>query len=91
MISLLFDILRFLVGTLPTVLFIGFIVNLADPGGRWGVTRVLNRVTTPFFDQVRGTLPRIGALDISPILIWLLSIVVGYLLSALQRNFYRLG
>lgn len=80
MISLLFVILDRLVWLLPTVLFIGWIVGMADPGGRWAVTRVLNNIGAPFFNLVSGTLPRIGALDISPILIWLLSFIVGQLL-----------
>ena len=88
MISLLYVILDRLVWLLPTVLFIGWIVGMADPSGRWAVTRVLNSVSAPFFNLVSGTLPRIGALDISPILIWLLSIIVGQLL---RMNFAGLS
>ncbi len=83
MLPLLFSIMHTLVRLLPTALFIAWIVSLADPSGRWAVTRWLNAVSQPFFRLVGGMLPRIGQLDISPILIWLLSIVVDRMLFVL--------
>jgi uncharacterized protein YggT (Ycf19 family) len=77
---LLVNILSFLVGNLPLVLFVGWIVGMADPGGRWAVTRALNTISMPFFNLVGGVIPRIGALDISPILIVVLSMIVNRLL-----------
>lgn len=77
---LLVNILSFLVGNLPLVLFVGWIVGMADPGGRWAITRALNAISMPFFNLVGGVIPRIGALDISPILIVVLSMIVNRLL-----------
>ncbi len=76
----LVGILSFLVRNLPLVLFVSWIVSMADPGGRWAITRVLNTISLPFFSLVSGVIPRIGALDISPILIVVLSIIVNRLL-----------
>lgn len=76
-------LLHLLVTVLPTILFIGWIVSMADPSGHWAVTRLLNTISMPFFSLVSGTLPRIGMLDISPLLIWILSFVVNQLLYQL--------
>lgn len=83
MIPLLFTTLSFLVTTLPWVLFLGWIVSMADPDGRWAATRVLNTISAPYLSLVSGLLPRIGALDISPMLIVILSIIVNQLLLRL--------
>ncbi len=83
MIPILFAIMHTLVRAVPTLLFIAWIVGLADPDGRWVVTRWLNAISQPFFRLVTGMLPRIGQLDISPILIWLMSIVVDRMLYVL--------
>lgn len=80
---LLVNILSFLVGNLPLVLFVGWIVGMADPGGRRAITRALNTISMPFFNLVGGVIPRIGALDISPILIVVLSMIVNRLLRQL--------
>lgn len=80
MTLLLVTILSFLVRLVPLVLFVGMFVNFADPSGRWAVTRALNTINQPYLQLVRGVLPRVGALDISPILIWVLSIIVDRLL-----------
>ena len=80
MIPLLYSVLSWLVWALPWVLFIGWILSMADPGGSWAVTRTLNTISAPFLNLVSGTLPRIGMLDISPILIWILAFIVGQLL-----------
>ena len=80
MIPFLFTIMHTLVRVVPTVLFIAWIVGMADPDGRWVITRWLNAISLPFFRLVSGMLPRIGQLDISPILIWLLSLVVDRML-----------
>lgn len=77
---LLIEILSFLVRNLPLVLMIAWIVGMADPDGRWAVTRVLQTISAPYFRLVSGVIPRIGALDISPILIVILSIIVNALL-----------
>ena len=83
MITLLFSVMSWLVVALPTVLMIGWIVSLADPSGSWAVTRFLSTITLPYFHRVNGMLPRIGQLDISPLLIWILSIIVNRLLAGL--------
>ena len=83
MITLLFTVMYWLVWLLPTVLMIGWFVSMADPGGSWAVTRALNAISMPYLRRVSGMLPRVGQLDISPLLIWLLSYVVNRLLSLL--------
>lgn len=83
MIALLFSIMGFLVWILPTVLMVGWIVGMADPGGSWAVTRALNAISLPYLRRVSGMLPRVGQLDISPLLIWLLSFIVSRLLALL--------
>ncbi len=85
LISLVYTILSTLVWLLPFLLMVGWIVGMADPSGRWPVTRILNAIATPYLRLVSGMLPRIGALDISPLLIWLMSILVGILL---RRSFF---
>ena len=56
MLPLLFSVMGTLVWLLPTVLMIGWIVGMADPGGRWPVTRVLGRVSDPYISLTRGML-----------------------------------
>jgi uncharacterized protein YggT (Ycf19 family) len=85
LISLVYTILSTLVWLLPFLLMVGWIVGMADPSGRWAVTRILNAIAAPYLRLVSGMLPRIGALDISPLLIWLMSILVGILL---RRSFF---
>ena len=85
LIALLYSILSFLVQLLPWVLMAGWIVGMADPSGRWAITRVLNMVSMPFLRLVSGMLPRIGMLDISPLIIILLSWLVRLLLP---RTFF---
>ncbi len=85
LISLVYTILSTLVWLLPLLLMVGWIVGMADPSGRWPITRILNAVAAPYLRLVSGMLPRIGALDISPMLIWLMSILVGILL---RRSFF---
>ena len=85
LISLVYTILNTLVWLLPLLLMVGWIVGMADPSGRWPVTRILATIAAPYLRLVSGMLPRIGALDISPLLIWLLSWLVRILL---QRSFY---
>ena len=84
MVPLLFTIMIQIVRIVPLVLFIGWIVNMADPHGSWAVTRVLNRISEPYFYRVRGLLPRVGMLDLSPILIVILVWIVGQLLWMLR-------
>lgn len=83
MLDLLREVLRFLVTTLPWVLFLGWILSMADPSGRWPVTRALNTISAPYLNLVSGLLPRVGALDISPMLIVLLSYIVNWMLYQL--------
>ena len=85
LISLVYTILSTLVWLLPFLLMVGWIVGMADPSGRWAVTRILSAIAAPYLRLVSGMLPRIGALDISPLLIWLMSILVGFLL---RRSFF---
>lgn len=83
MIALFFSLLSFLVWLLPLLIFVGWILSMADPAGRWPITRILDRISSPYLRLVRGLIPRIGQLDISPILIWLVSFLITVLLPAL--------
>ena len=81
--DLLLVILDRIVWLVIVALFVNFILSLADPGGRWAVTRVLNSVSDPYFRRVRGLLPTIGMLDLSGFLIFILAFVVRQLLVML--------
>ena len=83
MIALLFSAMHLLVYILPWVLMAGWIISMADPSSSWAITRVLNAISAPYLRLVSGLLPRVGALDISPLLIVLLSIIVNQLLYML--------
>jgi uncharacterized protein YggT (Ycf19 family) len=83
MLALLFTIMIWLVNIFPWVMMAGWIIALADPGGRWAVTRFLQAVTMPFVRATSGMLPRIGMLDLSPMVAIILSWIVGYLLVVL--------
>jgi uncharacterized protein YggT (Ycf19 family) len=80
---LLLVILDRIVWLVIVALFVNFILSLADPGGRWAVTRVLNSVSDPYFRRVRGLLPTIGMLDLSGFLIFILAFIVRQLLVML--------
>ena len=81
--DLLFTIMLRVVWLVPVLLFIGWIVSLADPSSRWAATRILNRVSDPYLRRVRGLLPTIGMLDLSPLLIFILAWIVQQLLVML--------
>lgn len=85
LVHLLYTILNTLVWVLPWLLMGGWIVGMADPGGRWAITRILNTISAPFLRLVAGMIPPIGALDVSPLLIVLLSWIVNILLA---RSFF---
>lgn len=79
-ILILYNLLSTLVWLLPWLLMAGWIVGMADPAGRWAITRFLAALGAPFLRLVAGMIPPIGALDVSPFLIILLSWLVGRLL-----------
>lgn len=81
LLLMLYQILSLAVWLLPWILMIGWIVSMADPDGRWPVTRVLRTIGAPFLRLVTGILPPIGALDISPFILVLMSWLVGRLLA----------
>jgi uncharacterized protein YggT (Ycf19 family) len=84
MVPLLFTIMLQIVWFVPVLLFIGWIVSMADPHSRWAVTRILNMISDPYLRRVRGLLPTVGMLDLSPLLIVLLSMIVRQLLVMLS-------
>lgn len=88
MIPLLFSVMIWLINVFPWIMMIGWIIGMADPAGRWLATRVFNALTLPFIRLTSGMLPRIGQLDISPLLVFVLSYVVSFLLGALYRTWY---
>lgn len=81
MLFMLYQVLSLSVWLLPWVLMIGWIVAMADPDGRWAVTRALGAIGAPFLRLVAGILPPIGALDVSPFILVLMSWLVGRLLQ----------
>lgn len=81
--GLLFTIMLQIVWFVPVLLFIGWILQMADPSSRWAVTRILQRVSDPYLSRVRGLLPTVGMLDLSPLLIFILAWVVQRLLVLL--------
>jgi uncharacterized protein YggT (Ycf19 family) len=83
MVALLFTIMLQIVWLVPMLLFIGWIVSMADPHSNWAVTRILNRISQPYLSRVRGLLPTIGMLDLSPFLIFILAWIVRQLLVML--------
>lgn len=78
---MLYQVLSLSVWLLPWLLMFGWIVSMADPDGRWAVTRVLGAIGAPFLRLVAGMLPPIGALDVSPFILVLMSWLVGRLLQ----------
>ena len=83
MLGWVFAIMLWVINIFPWVMMAGWLVGLADPSGKWAVTRILSAITLPFVRLTSGMLPRIGQLDISPMLVFLLSYVVGFLLVRL--------
>lgn len=84
-LGVVYTVLDTSVWLLPWVLMASWIIGMADPDGRWGVTRVLAAISNPFLRLVSGMLPRIGMLDISPFLIVILGWIVRMLL---RRSFF---
>lgn len=83
MMAILFSIMSLIITIFPWIMMAGWIIGLADPSGSWAATRILNALTLPFVRLTSGMLPRIGQLDISPMLVFLLAYVVNFLLAAL--------
>ena len=61
--------------------------NVLDTRNRfvWTVADFLYRVTEPLFRRVRGFMPNLGAIDLSPIIVLLLITATIYLVTAVQR------
>ena len=61
--------------------------NVLDTRNRfvWTVADFLYRVTEPLFRRVRGFMPSLGAIDLSPIIVLLLITATVYLVTAVQR------
>ena len=61
--------------------------NVLDTRNRvvWMVADFLYRVTEPLFRRVRGFLPSMGAVDLSPLIVLLLITAAGLVVSAVQR------
>jgi len=87
-LAILFGAMSWILSIFPWVMMVGWIVGMADPSGRWMVTRILNAITLPFIRMTSGMLPRIGQLDISPLLVFVLAYVVSFLLGALYRTWF---
>lgn len=83
MLPLLFTVMLWVINIFPWVMIAGWLIGMADPAGNWTATRILSAITLPFLRMTSGMVPRIGQLDLSPFLVFLLSYVVGFLLRAL--------
>jgi uncharacterized protein YggT (Ycf19 family) len=83
MIEILFQIMIWTIGIFPWIMMAGWIIGMADPAGRWAATRILSAITLPFVRLTSGMIPRIGQLDISPMLVFVLAYVVGFVLRYL--------
>ena len=83
MLPLLFMVMLWVIDIFPWVMIVGWLIGMADPAGNWTATRILSAITLPFLRMTNGMVPRIGQLDLSPFLVFLLSYVVGFLLRAL--------
>ena len=61
--------------------------NVLDTRNRfvWTVADFLYRVTEPLFRRVRGFVPNLGAIDLSPLVVLLLITAAGIAVSAVQR------
>jgi uncharacterized protein YggT (Ycf19 family) len=68
----------------PLLLYVGWIDTMADPNSLRSVTRILNRISEPYLYRVRGLLPTVGMLDLSPFLIFILAWIVRQLLVMLM-------
>ncbi len=67
--------------------------NVLDTRNRvvWTVADFLYRVTEPLFRRVRGFLPDLGGVDLSPLVVLLLITAATMLVSALQRQMMLSG
>ena len=67
--------------------------NVLDTRNRfvWTVADFLYRVTEPLFRRVRGFMPNLGAIDLSPIIVLLLITATVYLVTAVQRHMILSG
>lgn len=86
MLSLLFTVMLWVINIFPWVMIAGWLIALADPAGKWAATRVLGAITLPFIRMTSGMIPRIGQLDLSPFLVFLLSYIVDFLLRGLYYS-----
>ncbi len=67
--------------------------NVLDTRNRvvWTIADFLYRVTEPLFRRVRGFLPNLGAVDLSPLVVLLLITAAQLLVSAVQRYMIQSG
>ena len=61
--------------------------NVLDTRNRfvWTVADFLYRVTEPLYRRVRGFVPNLGAVDLSPLVVLLLITAAGFVVNAAQR------
>ena len=62
--------------------------NVLDTRNRfvWTVADFLYRVTEPLFRRIRGVLPNLGSVDLSPLIVLLLITAATMVVNAVQLN-----
>jgi YggT family protein len=62
--------------------------NVLDTRNRfvWTVADFLYRVTEPLFRRIRGVLPNLGSVDLSPLIVLLLITAASMVVNAVQLN-----
>ncbi|GAA0575764.1 YggT family protein [Craurococcus roseus] len=67
--------------------------NVLDTRNRvvWTIADFLYRVTEPLFRRVRGFLPNLGGIDLSPLIVLLLITATSILVNAVQRQMMMAG
>lgn len=83
---LIFNVLYYLLVAMQIALIGRFIISWIDPTGRTPIGGFLLRITNPIIAPIRRIMPNTGFLDFSPMVAW---IVVIVLMNLLQRSFPR--
>ncbi len=65
-----------LLTAMQIAIFLRFIFAWVDPTGRTGIGRFLSGVTEPIISPIRRLLPTIGVIDLSPMVAFLVIIVL---------------
>ena len=78
-------LLVFLLEAYVIVVFIRVILSWLSPYPRNSLTRFFWLVTEPVLAPIRRTLPFMGGIDLSPLVVWLAATLLIALLQSLSR------